>query len=142
MSPKLKRGTTLASLIAILGLAAWLILDGLNQHVVFFYGPSDIHQQAQPDRKARLGGLVAVGSVTQAYDQTRFAITDGNTSVAVVYVGILPDLFGEGQGVVTEGILTSDGVFQASRVLAKHDETYMPPEVAEILKAQGVWRGP
>ena len=128
-------------LVAILSLAAWLILDGLRQHVVFFYGPSDISAHAKPAQTVRLGGLVAVGSVAHSPDQIRFAITDGNASVAVVYHGILPDLFAEGQGVVTEGVLGQDGVFHARQVLAKHDETYMPPEVAAILKAQGVWRG-
>ena len=143
MTPKLRRGAALATIIAMLSLAAWLVLDGLRDHVVFFYAPSDIQAKANIGEHVRLGGLVASNSVVRVAgtDKVRFTITDGNHSIAVVYVGILPDLFREGQGVVTEGVLTPDGVFQASRVLAKHDETYMPPEVAAILKQQGTWRG-
>ena len=141
-SPKLRRGMGLVLIVGLLSLAAWLILDGLRSHVVFFYGPSEIAQHS--GQRVRLGGLVVAGSVASRDHNNivRFALTDGSNSVVVAFDGILPTLFAERQGVVTEGVLGGDGVFRASRVLAKHDETYMPPEVVAILKQQGTWRGP
>ena len=92
--------------------------------------------------RSRLGGLVAEGSVQRVENaQVRFSVTDTVETVDVVYVGLLPDLFREGQGVVTEGVLTPDGIFRADNVLAKHDENYMPKEVADALKGKGVWQG-
>ena len=95
-----------------------------------------------PGQRFRLGGLVETGSVVRGEGTTvRFVITDRAKTLAVSYTGVLPDLFREGQGVVAEGTLEPDGIFHADNVLAKHDENYMPPEVAKKLKAQGVWRG-
>jgi len=95
-----------------------------------------------PGTRFRLGGLVETGSVVRGEGTTiRFVITDQSKTIPVTYAGILPDLFREGQGVVADGLLESDGVFRADYILAKHDENYMAPELAEKLKAQGVWRG-
>lgn len=140
LSPKAKRGIALLMVVSALGLAVMLVLTALRDHVVFFYGPSDIRDQASQGQIVRLGGLVAENSVTTLADGIGFTITDGTSSMNVVYAGVLPDLFREGQGVVTEGVLDA-GIFRANSVLAKHDETYMPAEVADMLKDQGVWKG-
>ena len=140
LSPKAKRGIAIVMVLSALGLAAMLVLNALRDHVVFFYGPSDILEKAGKGQVVRLGGLVAENSITTLPDGTGFIITDGNKAINVVYSGILPDLFREGQGVVSEGILEAD-LFRANTVLAKHDETYMPAEVADMLKEQGVWKG-
>jgi len=126
-------------LIGILGLgvAAVLILQAFNSNMVFFFSPSQVQAgEGADDRSFRLGGLVEVGSLKRDDDglTVHFVVTDNAETVPVTYVGILPDLFREGQGVVTQGQLGKDGVFMASEVLAKHDETYMPPEVAEALE--------
>ncbi|MGE0223946.1 MAG: cytochrome c maturation protein CcmE [Acetobacteraceae bacterium] len=125
-----------------IGSAAALTLSAFSDNLVFFVSPSDLANQAPNGRTVRLGGLVEQGSVqraTQGTPSARFRVTDGAHSVAVTYAGILPDLFREGQGVVTLGMLQPDGTFRASEVLAKHDETYMPKEVAEALKKTGHW---
>ena len=128
-----------------LGSATALTLTAFQDNLVFFRSPSDIAREAPPpDRAFRLGGLVETGSVTrestpEGKPAARFRVTDGPHAVTVTYVGVLPDLFREGQGVVTLGRLGPDGVFQASEVLARHDETYMPPEVADALKKSGHW---
>jgi cytochrome c-type biogenesis protein CcmE len=127
-----------------LGGAAALTLSAFQENMVFFVPPSEIAARApKPGRSFRLGGLVETGSVTHATDAgkpvARFRVTDGGASVAVEYAGILPDLFREGQGVVTLGTLRQDGSFLASEVLAKHDETYMPRDVADALKKSGRW---
>jgi cytochrome c-type biogenesis protein CcmE len=127
-----------------LGSATALALSAFRDNLVFFLAPSDLAAKAPPPgRSFRLGGLVEQGSVRKATDDGRpaakFRITDGGASVEVTYVGILPDLFREGQGVVTLGAMQSDGTFRASEVLAKHDETYMPKEVADALKKSGQW---
>jgi cytochrome c-type biogenesis protein CcmE len=127
-----------------LGSATALVLTAFQDNLVFFRSPSDIARQAPaPDRAFRLGGLVQQGSVTRGTEagrpSARFVVTDGAHQVPVTYVGLLPDLFREGQGVVTLGKLGPDGVFRASEVLARHDETYMPPEVADALKRSGHW---
>ena len=140
LSPKAKRGIALLMVVSALGLAVMLVLTALRDHVVFFYGPSDIRDKASQGQIVRLGGLVAENSVTTLADGIGFTITDGTSSMDVVYAGVLPDLFREGQGVVTEGVLDND-IFRANNVLAKHDETYMPAEVADMLKDQGVWKG-
>ena len=130
-------GVGLTTLLA----ASLLVLNALEDSIVFFHAPSDIREQAQPGEKVRMGGLVAEGSFTQAQDGTHiFDVTDGVEAVEVSYKGLLPDLFREGQGVVVEGTLTATG-FSASQVLAKHDENYMPKEVADTLKEKGVWQG-
>ncbi len=126
------------------GTAVGLGLYAVSDTIVFFVSPTDIATEATPaGRAVRLGGLVVRGSVsrfTQAgRPEARFAVTDGAHSVEVSYAGILPDLFREGQGIVALGARTPDGSFQASEVLAKHDETYMPKEVADALKRSGHW---
>jgi cytochrome c-type biogenesis protein CcmE len=122
--------------------ATALVLYAFNDNLVFFVSPSDLAKAGASRRIVRLGGLVEQGSVIRAAGgttATTFKITDGATSVTVTYNGILPDLFREGQGVVTLGSLRPDGTFAASEVLAKHDETYMPKEVADALKKSGHW---
>jgi cytochrome c-type biogenesis protein CcmE len=126
----------------VLAIAVGLVLFALKDSIVFFNSPSDvIAKQVRPGTRLRLGGLVAPGSVVRD-DQLNmhFEVTDGNRSIWVAYHGILPDLFREGQGVVAEGTLEPGGSFRADSVLAKHDETYMPKEVADALKKQGHWK--
>ncbi|GAB4516514.1 MAG: cytochrome c maturation protein CcmE [Roseibium sp.] len=143
MTRKQRRLTLIGSAGAVLALALGLILVALNDQIVFFQSPSDITQQSIPaGQRIRLGGLVEEGSVVRSDNaEVSFRVTDMQNVVSVTYKGILPDLFREGQGVVTEGSLTSDGVFIADSVLAKHDENYIPKEVAEALKDQGHWQG-
>jgi cytochrome c-type biogenesis protein CcmE len=120
-----------------LGIATTLILQAFNSNMVFFFSPSDVHAgEGTQDRECRLGGLVGEGSFKREGDglTVYFEVTDNAKTVPVKYVGLLPDLFKEGQGVVTQGRLNEDGLFVASEVLAKHDETYMSPEVAEALE--------
>ncbi len=127
--------------LAMLSVATGLVLFAFNKNIVFFYSPTDLLAQPQPaGRDFRLGGLVEQGSVAKEGTTIRFRITDKKTTLPVVYRGVLPDLFREGQGVVVEGSLAPDGSFTASSVLAKHDEKYMPPEVAAALKKNGQWR--
>lgn len=133
----------LGGMLALFGAAA-LVLNAFEENLLFFYSPSDVHaEKAPPDRAFRLGGLVEEGSLERLSDgkTVRFRVTDGAEAIAVTYSGILPDLFREGQGVVTQGRLGADGEFRADEVLAKHDENYMPKEVADALKAQGHWQG-
>jgi cytochrome c-type biogenesis protein CcmE len=125
-----------------LGSATALTLSAFSSNLVFFVSPSDLVKAEHIGRTVRLGGLVQQGSVqrtTGGKPTATFRVTDGTNSVKVTYVGILPDLFREGQGVVTLGTLEPDGTFRASEVLAKHDETYMPKEVEEALKKSGHW---
>ncbi len=135
-----RRHKTLAVIvlgITALGGAAALIFNALGEGMMFFYSPSDIHAKSMPPEKAfRLGGLVKVGSVKRAEDgiTVNFVVTDNAYEVPVMYTGILPDLFREGEGVVAQGKLGAGGVFEADEVLAKHDENYMPPEVADALE--------
>ena len=130
--------------VIVLALAAILVLFAMRDSIVFFYTPSDLTEQTlAKDQRFRLGGLVADGSIKRGDGtKVRFVVTDTIKTVPVVYDGILPDLFREGQGVVAEGRLDTAGTFQADTVLAKHDETYMPPEVAKSLKEKGVKLGP
>jgi cytochrome c-type biogenesis protein CcmE len=126
-----------------LGGAVALVLSAFNDNLVFFYSPTDLKTKSAPfERQLRIGGLVEEHSVARAANGKTidFRVTDGNNTVSVIYTGTLPDLFREGQGVVAEGKLRRDGVFQANNVLAKHDEKYMPPEVAEALKKSGRWQ--
>jgi cytochrome c-type biogenesis protein CcmE len=139
---KQRRLTLIAAAGAVLSLAAGLVLFAMRDTIVFFYGPTEITEKGvQPGTRMRLGGLVETGSV-QRSDGKRvtFAVTDGKISIKVGYDGLLPDLFREGQGVVTEGVYEGAGRFKADSVLAKHDETYMPREVADALKKQGHWQ--
>ena len=119
-----------------------LVLLTLGGAVTFFHSPSDVvEKHVAPGSRIRLGGLVKPGTLMRGDNLlVRFEVTDGKTSLPVTYIGILPDLFREGQGVVTEGALDSTGIFKADSVLAKHDETYMPKEVADALKKQGHWK--
>jgi cytochrome c-type biogenesis protein CcmE len=129
--------------LLLLGGASGLVLFALSDSVAFFVTPSDIAAgKVDRDKRFRLGGLVVSGSVERPGNDglVLFRVTDQVNEVPVRYRGILPDLFREGQGIVAQGELGADGVFTAGEVLAKHDENYMPPEVAEALKRAGVWR--
>ena len=130
--------------MAMLSVATALMLNAFSDNLVFFHGPSEISEKSIPaERRFRLGGLVEENSVTKASDGVTilFKVTDTAASVPVRYRGLLPDLFREGQGVVADGALDDTGTFVATEILAKHDETYMPPEVAEALKKAGQWKG-
>jgi cytochrome c-type biogenesis protein CcmE len=142
MTRRQQRLGLLALGMMVLAGGAALVLSAFSSNLVFFYSPSDLKTQAiAVDRRVRVGGLVETGSVRRSSDsRVAFRITDGKTDVAVVYRGILPDLFREGQGVVAEGKLAAGGVFDASTILAKHDERYMPREVVEALKKGGHWQ--
>ncbi len=141
MKPKRRRLYFVFSAMAALGVAAGLILYALEDSLVFFYSPSDIlEKDIAQGRPIRLGGLVEEGSVARDGATVRFRVTDLEHAIAVSYTGVLPDLFSEGRGVVTEGALAPDGTFRATGVLAKHDETYMPKEVADALKRSGHWQ--
>lgn len=128
--------------MAALGGATALVLTAFSSNLVFFYSPSELAANAPaPGGRLRVGGLVEAGSLTRRPDGgVAFRVSDGKTDLAIVYRGILPDLFREGQGVVAEGALGADGVFAAGTVLAKHDERYMPSEVVEALKKTGHWQ--
>ena len=144
MKPRHRRLALVVAGMGLLTAAVVLVLLALEDSVVFFYSPSDLaEREMPPDGRFRLGGLVEADSVVRAADglTTTFRVTDLGRTVAVSYRGLLPDLFREGQGVVAEGRLDPDGVFVASEVLAKHDENYMPPEVAEALRESGQWKG-
>ncbi len=127
--------------MAAVATAAVLVVSALGDSLTFFYGPADL--LSRPDaatHRVRLGGLVEPGTVSRDGAIVRFTVTDGKASLPVRYAGVLPDLFREGQGVVAEGRLTPEGGFVAETVLAKHDENYMPPDVAAVLKKNGEWR--
>ena len=144
MKRKQRRLAFVVAGMVALGAAVALVLSAFEESLVFFYSPTDIAtKEIGPDRRFRLGGLVEEESVERSADglTTSFRVTDLEQSVAVTYRGMLPDLFREGQGVVAEGRLDGSGVFVASQVLAKHDENYMPPEVAEALQKAGHWQG-
>ncbi len=142
MTRKQRRLTMIGGAIAVLAVAAALVLNALRDSIVFFSTPTmAAEKHIVPGRRFRLGGMVRPGSVARG-DRlaVTFDVTDGNATLPVAYQGILPDLFREGQGVVTEGALDQSGVFHADTVLAKHDETYMPKDVADALKKQGHWK--
>lgn len=141
MTRKQKRLSVIAGLGAVLALALGLILFALRDQIVFFYSPTEIHEKSVAAGTAvRLGGLVKAGTWKRSGDQNDFVVTDGTTDMVAHYTGILPDLFREGQGVVIEGAVATDGSFAASNVLAKHDEKYMPKELVDELKAKGEWQ--
>jgi len=142
MTRRQRRITLIGLSLGVLALAVGLVLSALKDSIVFFNSPSDVIQKhVAAGTRIRLGGLVAPGSLVRNDNmQVRFQLTDGNHAVTVAYQGLLPDLFREGQGVVTEGALDGAGMFRADTVLAKHDETYMPKEVADSLKKQGHWK--
>ena len=143
MTRKRRRLIVLSLGLLALGAATALVLIAFNDNLVFFYSPSDLAAKGvTPERRIRIGGLVVEHSLVKESNghTVAFRVTDNTADLRVVYDGILPDLFREGQGVVAEGKLRQDGVFAASTVLAKHDEKYMPPEVAEALKQSGRWQ--
>lgn len=129
--------------VGVLSLAVVLVMFAFRDNLVFFHTPSDVAEhKVGPEQRFRLGGLVAAGSVKRGSGtKVEFAVTDTLQTVPVRYEGVLPDLFREGQGVVAEGRLDGNGVFEADSVLAKHDENYMPPEVAKALEEKGVKLG-
>jgi cytochrome c-type biogenesis protein CcmE len=143
MTRKQRRAILIGTCLGVLALAVGLVLMALRDSIVFFYTPSEVAEKhLDTGQRFRLGGLVENGSLKRGEGTTvSFVVTDKRATMPVTYTGVLPDLFREGQGVVAEGALTSEGVFHADSVLAKHDEKYMPPEVAKKLKEQGVWRG-
>jgi cytochrome c-type biogenesis protein CcmE len=143
MTRKQRRAVLIGTCLGVLALAVGLVLMALRDSIVFFYTPSEVAEKhLDTGQRFRLGGLVENGSLKRGEGTTiSFVVTDKRATLPVTYTGVLPDLFREGQGVVAEGMLTSEGVFHADNVLAKHDEKYMPPEVAKKLKEQGVWRG-
>jgi cytochrome c-type biogenesis protein CcmE len=142
MTRKRKRLYMVVGGMALLGVAAALVLSAFNDNLVFFYSPTDLKTKEVGHRRVRIGGLVEEQSLVRVGDgkTVEFTVSDGANAVPVTYTGTLPDLFREGQGIVAEGVLGKDGVFQAATVLAKHDEKYMPPEVAEALKKSGHWQ--
>ncbi len=143
MTRKQRRSLLIVVAVGILMLASILMLFALRDTIVFFYTPSEVlEKRIVSGQKFRLGGLVTKGSVKRGQGTSvTFSITDTEKTINVSYKGVLPDLFREGQGVVAEGALTTSGAFVAETVLAKHDEQYMPPEVAKALKKKQVWKG-
>ena len=144
MNPKYRRLFITIIIVLILGLATKLILMALEDNIVYFYTPNDLIEKfgdtQNIQNKIRIGGLVLESSIKKEGEKTIFMITDRKTEVKVVFKGPLPDLFREGQGIVAEGMFQNNN-FIASEVLAKHDENYMPPEVADALKKNNVWKG-
>ena len=142
MTRKQRRLSMIAVAGAVLAVAAALVLVALRDQIVFFYSPTELAAKAlTPGTRVRLGGLVLQGSVVRADDgSVSFGVTDTAKTTKVDFRGVLPDLFREGQGIVAEGVLTPAGGVTADTVLAKHDEKYMPKEVVDALKAQGVWK--
>lgn len=141
MKPKHKRMAMIGGALGVLAVAAILVLSALEQNIVFFHSPSDVAaKKVPPGKRFRIGGLVVKGSVERQGKTIAFRVTDGSSAVRVAFTGILPDLFREGQGVVANGALTPDGTFRATEILAKHDENYMPREVADALKKSGRWK--
>ncbi len=142
MTRKQRRSSMIVAALAVLGTAVGLVLFALEDTIVFFYTPSEVaEKKVSPGQRFRLGGLVAEGTVVRGEGTViSFSVTDTTETLPVKFEGILPDLFREGQGVVAEGKLDGGGTFVADTVLAKHDETYMPKEVADALKKKGVWQ--
>ena len=142
MTRKQRRLVLIGSGMAVLAFAVALMLNALRDSIVFFNSPSDVVEKHVPaGTRIRLGGLVKNSSVVRGNDlSVRFEVTDGKNGITVNYQGVLPDLFREGQGVVAEGALDAGGTFKADSILAKHDETYMPKEVADALKRSGHWK--
>jgi cytochrome c-type biogenesis protein CcmE len=142
MTRKQRRLALIGGALAVLAVAVGLVLNALRDSIVFFTTPSEVATRGlAPGQRFRLGGLVEPGSVKRGGQLVvAFSVTDGKASMPVSYRGILPDLFREGQGVITEGMLEPGGTFRADTVLARHDETYMPKEVADALKKQGHWK--
>ena len=142
MTRKQRRLILIGGGLGVLAIAVALMLNAFRDSIVFFNSPSDVTEKhVSPGTRIRLGGLVKDGSVVHGDNlTTRFEVTDGKSEIQVSYQGVLPDLFREGQGVVAEGALDRGGVFDADTILAKHDEKYMPKEVADALKRSGHWQ--
>ena len=142
MTRKQRRLVLIGGGLSVLAVAVALMLNGFRDSIVFFNSPSDvIAKHIGPGTRIRLGGLVKTGSLVRGDNlRVRFEVTDGTSEIPVTYAGLLPDLFREGQGVVAEGAIDGAGVFDADTILAKHDETYMPKEVADALKKSGHWK--
>jgi len=142
MTRKQRRLTMIGGALVVLAIAVALVLNALRDSIVFFSTPTMVSEkQIPPGKRFRLGGLVEPGSLHKgAHLAVTFTVSDGSAALPVAYTGILPDLFREGQGVVAEGALDASGTFKADTVLAKHDETYMPKDVADALKKQGHWK--
>ncbi|HEY2183487.1 MAG TPA: cytochrome c maturation protein CcmE [Xanthobacteraceae bacterium] len=143
MTRRKRRLTLIGGALSVLALAVALVLFALKDSIVFFNSPTDLVEKRIPaGQRMRVGGLVKEGTLVRGENlAVRFELTDGSHALTVAYRGQLPDLFREGQGVVGEGALDPSGVFQADTILAKHDENYMPKEVADALKKQGHWQG-
>jgi cytochrome c-type biogenesis protein CcmE len=143
MTRKQKRLAMIGGIGVVLLGAVLLVTTALRDKIVFFYTPTEIvaDGKAKPGERVRIGGLVKEGSVVRDGEKVSFVVTDTEKDLPVTYIGILPDLFREGQGVVSEGMIGGDGIFSADTVLAKHDENYIPKEVADALKDKGVWQG-
>src|SRR4029450_13655017 len=142
MTRRQRRFSLIGAALGVLALAVALVLSAVKDSIVFFNSPTElVEKHVKPGPRMRIGGLVKEGSVSRGEGlAVRFEVTDGKRTVPVAYQGLLPDLFREGQGVVAEGTLDSAGTFRADSVLAKHDETYMPKDVADALKKQGHWK--
>jgi cytochrome c-type biogenesis protein CcmE len=141
MTRKRRRLYAVVAGLTALGVATTLVLLALGSGAAFFFSPTEVlAQPVPPSKRIRIGGLVEEGSVKRDGKNVEFRVTDRNRALTVAYTGILPDLFREGQGVVSEGVMSA-GVFRADTILAKHDENYMPREVADALKKQGHWQG-
>ena len=142
MTRKQRRLTLIGGALAVLAIAAAMVLNALRDSIVFFSTPATVAEKnIPPGKRFRLGGLVREGSLVRGEQlRVKFDVTDGNATLPVTYQGILPDLFREGQGIISEGALDANGVFKADTVLAKHDETYMPKAVADELKKTGHWK--
>jgi cytochrome c-type biogenesis protein CcmE len=142
MTRKQRRLVLIGASVGVLAVAVALMLNAFRGSIAFFNSPTDIAEKHPgPGTRIRLGGLVKDGSIVRANDlRVRFEVTDGKSEIPVTYQGVLPDLFREGQGVVAEGAVDGAGVFNADTILAKHDETYMPKEVADALKKSGHWK--
>ena len=141
MTRKRRRLYAVAAGLVLLGAATGLVLSAFEDNLVFFFTPSEAAERGvTPGQRIRLGGIVEPESVERGGTSVRFRVTDMQHTVAVAYAGALPDLFREGQGVVAQGSFRPDGSFAADEVLAKHDENYMPPEVAAALKKSGRWQ--
>ena len=142
MTRKQRRLVLIGSGVGVLAVAVALMLNALRDSIVFFNSPSDVMEKhVGPGTRIRLGGLVKNGTVVRGNNlSVRFEVTDGENGIPVNYQGVLPDLFREGQGVVAEGALDPGGTFNADSILAKHDESYMPKEVADALKRSGHWK--
>lgn len=143
MTRKQRRLSLIGVAACVLAVALGLVLYAMNDTIVFFNSPADVQtKNVQPGTRFRLGGLVKEGTVKRGDDQqVVFEVMDAESAIVVRYKGLLPDLFREGQGIVAEGVLEAPGVFRADTVLAKHDENYMPREVADALRRQGHWQG-